>query len=123
MPATPEDIHRLFADAVNHGNIADLVDLYAPDAIVIERNGERTEGIDHIREHLEQLLAMRPRVTIQGSKAFTRGELALLSSHWVAEANTAQGGPVRMDFHGSELAQRQPDGEWRLVLDNPWGAG
>jgi hypothetical protein len=29
--------------------------------------------------------------------------------------------PVFLDFRGSEVVRQQPDGSWRLVIDNPWG--
>ena len=89
---------------------------------MIERSGERTEGIEAIKQHLAQLLGMRPRMRIVGSRAYPKGDLALLSSHRGAEATAPHGSPVRMEFHGSELARRQPGGTWRLILDNPWGA-
>ena len=122
MPKHAEDIHRLFAEAVNASNLDALVALYEPDAAVIERTGERTEGVDNIRQHLAHLLTMRPRITIQGSRVHRKGDLALLSSHWIATATAPDGSPVRMEFHGAELAREQPDGTWRLILDNPWGA-
>ena len=122
MSKNVEEFHAQFADACNRGDLAALEGLYEQDATVIERSGQRTEGIEAIRKHLEQLLSMRPRMHIVGSRAHTKGDLALLSSHWTAEATTPDGSPVRMEFHGSELARRQPDGTWRLVLDNPWGA-
>jgi uncharacterized protein (TIGR02246 family) len=122
MSKNIEELHGLFADACNRGDLAALEHLYEPDATVIERSGERTEGIEAIKQHLAQLVGMQPRMRIEGSRAYATGELALLSSHWVAEATTPDGSPVRMEFHGSELARRQPDGTWRLVLDNPWGA-
>ncbi|MCA1668180.1 MAG: SgcJ/EcaC family oxidoreductase [Thermomicrobia bacterium] len=122
MAKNPEDIHRLFAEAVTAGNLEALVALYEPDATVIERTGERTEGVDDIRRHLAHLLTMRPAMSIQGSRVHRKGEFALLSSHWIATAAAPDGRPVRMEFHGSELARQQRDGTWRLLLDNPWGA-
>jgi uncharacterized protein (TIGR02246 family) len=117
-----EELHQRFAEGCNAGNVETLVSLYEPGATVIERTGERTEGIEHIREHLEQLVALRPVMRIVRSRAHVTGDLALLSSHWVATAKAPDGSPVNMEFHGSELARRQSDGTWRLILDNPWGA-
>lgn len=122
MPQEPQDIHRRFADAVSNGDINALADLYEPGATVIERDGQRTEGIQAIRQHLEHLLAMKPTMTIKASSVHCQGQLALLSSHWTANATIPDGSSVQMEFHGSELARQQPDGTWRLILDNPWGA-
>jgi uncharacterized protein (TIGR02246 family) len=119
----PEDIHQQFAEAVNNGDVETLVALFEPDAIVIEQTGERTEGADQIRVHLEHLVALHPVMRIEASRVYRAGDLALLSSRWTATATTPNGQPVEMEFHGSELARQQPDGSWRLLLDNPWGAG
>jgi uncharacterized protein (TIGR02246 family) len=118
----PEDIHQHFAEAVNAGDVDALVALFEPDAIVIEQTGERTEGTDQIRAHLEQLVALRPVMKIEASRVYRKGDLALLSSRWTAAATTPDGTQVEMEYHGSELARHQPDGSWRLMLDNPWGA-
>lgn len=123
MATQPEEIHQQFAAAVNAGDVDALVALFEPDATVIEQSGQQAEGIDSIREHLERLVGLRSTMRIEASRAYRKGDLALLSSHWTATATAPDGTPATMDFHGSELAHRQPGGSWLLMLDNPWGAG
>jgi uncharacterized protein (TIGR02246 family) len=124
----PEDIHHEFAAAASAGDIDRLLRLYEPDAVVISppgehRAGERREGLDAIREHLTSLLGMRPQMEIQASQAHRKDDLALLSSRWRATVTLPDGASTELSGHGSELARRQPDGTWRLVIDNPGGAG
>lgn len=124
----PEDIHAEFAAAANSGDLDRLCALYEEQAVVIAPPGEegpsdRREGIAAIRSHLEHLLAMRPTMTILASPTHRHGDLALLSSHWRATVNLPHGGQGELESHGSELARRQPDGSWRLLVDNPGGAG
>jgi ketosteroid isomerase-like protein len=90
--------------------------------VIVERTGERKEGTEAIREHLRNLLSLEPAMTILNSRAVIAGEFAQLSSHWQATAVAPDGSAVELEYHGSELARRQPDGSWRLVIDNPWGA-
>jgi ketosteroid isomerase-like protein len=47
------------------------------------------------------------------------GDLAESSSHWRCDATTPDGTPVQLEYRGSELARRQPDGSWRIIIDNP----
>jgi uncharacterized protein (TIGR02246 family) len=117
----PEEIHRAFATAANAGAVEDLVALYEPGAVVVERNGEVTVGTEAIRSHIRHLMALKPAMRIETSRAFCSGDLALLCSRWTATATSPDGKPVSMDFRGSEVVRRQSDGSWRLVLDNPWG--
>jgi uncharacterized protein (TIGR02246 family) len=117
----PEDTHRVFADAANAGDVEALIDLYDPDGVIVERNGELTVGGDAIRRHIEALIALRPEMRIVDSRAARSGETALLCSHWEAVATTPDGHQVQMEHRGSEVLRRQPDGTWRLLIDNPWG--
>lgn len=127
MTTRPDAIHAEFADAVNRRDLERLCVLYEPDAIVIAPPGEagggqRREGIDAVRSHLAALLAMSPTMTIVASQAHEQGDLALLSSHWRATVTLPDGRTTDIEGRGSELARRQPDGTWRLAIDNPGGA-
>ncbi|HEX6488879.1 MAG TPA: nuclear transport factor 2 family protein [Candidatus Dormibacteraeota bacterium] len=114
--------HQAFADACNAGDVGGLLALYSPDAIVVERTGELTRGIAAIRQHLEQLVAMNPRMEIIASTAIVNGDVAQLSSWWRCIVTTPDGREVELEFRGSELDRRQPDGSWLIAVDNPWGA-
>jgi ketosteroid isomerase-like protein len=118
----PATIHHRFCEACNAGSLDRLLDLYEPSAVIVERAGALREGTEAIRKHLSNLLSMQPAMTILDSRAIIAGELAQLSSHWQCTAVAPDGTPVQLEYHGSELARHQPDGSWRLVIDNPWGA-
>jgi uncharacterized protein (TIGR02246 family) len=117
----PAMIHHAFAEAVNAGDLDRLLSLFDDEAIVIERSGDQTSSPTAIRRHLEQLLALRPTMKIQATHAFVRADTALLCSHWTADVTTPDGAPVSLEFRGSEVARRDADGTWRLLIDNPWG--
>lgn len=119
---SPADKHRYFAEACNAGDADRLLALYEPDAVIVERNGDRTRGTEAIRTHIERLLAMRPTMRLLGSSSVVNGDLAQLSSWWQCTVITPDGAPAEMEFHGSELDRRQTDGSWLIVIDNPWGA-
>jgi ketosteroid isomerase-like protein len=119
----PAAMHRYFAEACNAGDLDRLLAFYEPGAVVAERTGELTIGTDAIRAHLETLLSMRPTMHILSSKTVENGDLAQLSSRWECDATAPDGSAVHLESRGSELARRQPDATWRLVIDNPWGAG
>jgi len=57
MPALrPEDCERLFAEALNRGDIEAIVELYEPDAKIRRRTGETACGHAEIREHVKDML-------------------------------------------------------------------
>jgi len=117
----PEELHDRFAEAANAGDVVRMVDLYEPDAVIVERDGRLTRGTDAIRRHVKDLLALRPKMEIVTSRSFQNGDLALLCSAWRAHVLSVDGKETTMDHRGSEVLRRQPDGTWRLALDNPWG--
>lgn len=128
MTTRPEDIHREFASAASDGDLERLLALYQPDAVVISPPGEhapgqRREGLEAIKAHLSGLLQMKPQMEILASQVHQKGDLALLSSRWHARVRLPDGRDAELDGHGSELARRQADGSWLLVIDNPGGAG
>jgi ketosteroid isomerase-like protein len=80
MPATtPEEIHRLFEDAFNVGDIDGLMALYEPDAAVIPQPGSVAHGADQVRAGLQAFLALEGRITLDTQLVVTVGDLAYLS--------------------------------------------
>ena len=121
-PHDPARLHEHFSTSCNAGDLDALLGLYEPDAVIVERTGELTRGTGPIREHLYKLLAMQPAMQILSSRTVLAGDLAVSSSHWRCDATAPDGSHVQLEYHGSELSRRQPDGNWKIVIDNPWGA-
>ena len=121
-PRTPETLHERFSEACNARDLEALLALYDPEAVIAESTGELTRGTDAIREHIFKLLALKPVMRILATRTVISGDLALSSSHWQCDATAADGTEIQLEHRGSELSRRQPDGSWRIVVDNPWGA-
>ena len=106
--AQPEDLSRFFVERANAGDVEGLVALYTPDAVLALPDGQVATGAAEIREFYRTLLASRPRITAGGQRpALRNGGLALTSTRLPSGGATA------------EVAQRQPDGTWLWVLDQP----
>lgn len=117
---TPEDLHRLFAAALNAGDLDALMSLYAPDAALVPQAGQAAVGKGAIREALAGFLVMKPVITLTTRGIVKTADLALLYSSWVLRGTGPDGTPVEMTGPGTEVARRQADGTWRFVLDNPY---
>jgi ketosteroid isomerase-like protein len=57
----PDDLHKLFAQALNSGDLDALVALYASDGFLMARSGS-AQGIGAIRQVLAQYVAMKPTI-------------------------------------------------------------
>jgi uncharacterized protein (TIGR02246 family) len=122
MPATtPEQIHRLFEEAFNAGDLDALMELYEPDAALIAQPGSVAQGGDQARAALQGFLALKGGITLDTKLVVTVGELAYLSNSWSLHGTGPDGNPVVLGATTAEVARRQGDGNWRYVIDNAWG--
>ena len=75
MPAkTPEDVHRLFVDAFNGGDVETLIALYEPEAMLCDTAGQTTVGLPAIRQAFQDFLASKPKIKLQTRYAIRKGD-------------------------------------------------
>ena len=118
---TPEDLDRLFAVALNSGDMEGLQRLYERAAAMRPGPGQVVQGTAAIREALAGFIAMKPTLTITPKALGQSGDIALVTGDWVLTGTGADGNPVRMSGQSVEVARRQADGSWLYVIDTPWG--
>lgn len=123
----PENLHRLFAERANAGDIDGLLALYEDGAAFVGPDGVHATGIAAIRERLESLLALSPHITPISSETVLAGETALISTRWRmtfgnSHEQTADTGGAGFEGTSTEVARHQADGGWRYLIDNPSGA-
>src|SRR5215212_9353274 len=123
MPAhTPEELPPLFAQAFSAHDLEAALALYEPEATLIPQPGQVVTGTEAIREALSGFLALKPKFELEFKKAFQAGDIALLFSEWTLSATNPDGNAVEMEGRTSDVARRQPDGRWLVVIDNPSGS-
>ena len=110
-----KDIHPAVARTINDGDADGLVALYAPDACMVLPDGSTITGHEAIREVATQMIGMKGRMTVTTRYVIEAGDLAMLSNEWTFTA-----GGESMSAVTAEVAQRQPDGGWLYVIDNPY---
>jgi uncharacterized protein (TIGR02246 family) len=120
MNRTPEGVVRGFADRLNHGDVEGALELYEPDATFVAEPGTTVTGREGIRVALERFAALRPTLTgeIQGVRE--GGDVALVLNRWSLKGHGPDG-PVQMSGTSADVLRRQPDGSWRVLIDDPWG--
>ena len=120
---TPEDVDRLFAEALNAGNLDALAALYEPQATLMPSPGKLVTGSAAIRESLATFLAGSPKMSLAVRLVAQSGELAVTSAKWEMSMTGPDGKPVQMSAQSVEVVRRQADGSWRAVIDLPFGTG
>ncbi|MDQ6619542.1 MAG: DUF4440 domain-containing protein [Pseudomonadota bacterium] len=120
---TPEEVDRLFATALNGGDLEGLVALYEPQASLTPQPGTTVTGTAAIREALSVFVNMKPRMPMAPRVVAQTGDMALVSAQWQLSANGPDGKPAQMTGSSIEVLRLQPDGSWRFVIDEPFGVG
>jgi uncharacterized protein (TIGR02246 family) len=119
-PRAPEEIHEVLQVAFNARDIDALVDLYDEDAtLIVPPEAERAHGRDEIRVALERTLALEPDTRFEVLGKLQGDGLALTHGRWTIAGTDEDGAPVEMSGRGTMVSRRQPDGSWRIALDNP----
>jgi len=118
----PEDAHRQFEAAFNAGDLEALLDLYTPDARLVTEPGHIVTGRAAIREALQGLFAIKGRMKVETIFAIQAGDIALCRARWELNGAAPDGQQVAMTGKTSEIVQRQPNGQWLYVIDDPHGS-
>ena len=123
--STPDPVTTVsqLIKAVNQGNLEAALACYESDAILIVQPGQMATGKKAIREAFAGFIAMQLAITTETYKIIQTGDLALFTSKWSATGAAPNGGAVKkMDGTSSDVLRRQPDGQWLIAIDNPFGA-
>jgi uncharacterized protein (TIGR02246 family) len=120
---TPEGVIERFSALLAHGDLDALVNLYEPNAVFSPQPGQTVTGRAAIREALTGFLELRPEMNGAIQEVLVSEDTALVSNRWSLRGRGPDGAPVEMAGTSADVVRRGPDGEWRIVIDNPWGSG
>jgi uncharacterized protein (TIGR02246 family) len=119
-PHSPTEIHALFQNAFNVGDVEALISLYEPDAILIV-GGKQVTGRENIRAAFHSMLSVGVQMSLTTRSIIeSRDGLALLHGEWVVQRATATGAQLTTQGLSTEVVRKQPDGTWLFIIDNPY---
>jgi ketosteroid isomerase-like protein len=121
---SPSETHQLWGKHFNAGDINGLMDLYDHTAIFVPQPGQTVSGTSEIRGALEGFLATAATFEMINTTVLETGDVALVMSAWkLTGGKGPDGNPMDIKATTSDVIRRSPDGQWRFVVDNPWGTG
>jgi len=118
---SPEQLHTLFAEALNARDLEALAALYTSDACLAPRKQEASFGAAPIRKLLASYCDMKTTMEIKTRKAITVGDTALIMSDWRMTGTAANGRAIDARGTSVEVARRGANGAWRYLIDLPHG--
>jgi ketosteroid isomerase-like protein len=118
---TPEQLHTLFAEALNARDVEALAALYTAEACLAPRKQEAARGAAQTRKLLASYCDMKATMEITTRKAIAVGDTALLMSDWRMRGTAGDGRAIDAGGTSVEVARRGADGVWRYLIDLPHG--
>jgi uncharacterized protein (TIGR02246 family) len=127
MPAhKPEECDLLLFKAMEGGGDLDaMVALYEPNANFVVSPDQVVTGHAAIREVLQGLMAAKSTFSFDAVTAVPSadGTIAVTRVKGSTTSPGPDGKPVTTPFHSVEVVRKQPDGTWRIIIDDPGGEG
>jgi uncharacterized protein (TIGR02246 family) len=121
------EIESLIADldsAITKKDIDAIRRIYSEDAIFVARPGEIARGRDAITTYYSTLFGMNIPMSIKTTAVHILGGdgLALLATRWTLEGTTPSGEKASVERTASMVLRKQAGEEWKVCIDNPYGA-
>lgn len=118
MSATsPEEICRLFQQAMAEGDLDSVLSVYDPDVAFLNPSGEIKRGKEGLRQELAPFAAAKAIFEYEIKQVIQAGDIALMHTQWRVTTDRP------MATYAIEVARRQPDGTWRWLIGDPFTVG
>ncbi len=118
---TPDGTVEHFSELLGAGRLDALLGLYEEAAIFVPEPGRVVSGRASIRDELERLVALSPRMSGRVEQVLQAGDTALVAYRWQMQASAPDGTAIRQGGLSADVLRRRPDGSWGVVIDDPYG--
>lgn len=117
----PTALYERFAAALNAADLEAVMALFDSAGQTVPQPGQPpVTGLPAIRGVMQQCLALKPQIHYERMCVMQADDVALLRAQWGLKVILPDGNPMELTGKGVQVARRQPDGSWRLLIDNPW---
>ena len=118
---SPEEVLTYQVQEFNKGNTDFLMALYEKEACLSPRPREIDNDSASIRRSFQGLIDMGAKLQANKKRVLYSGNLALLITEWTLVGKDPSGKSINLAGRGTIVFRRQPDGNWLMVVENPWG--
>jgi uncharacterized protein (TIGR02246 family) len=118
----PADVYSAYLKAFNAADIDATLACYESQACFLARSGRAARGAAELREVYRVTFSNKPQMKFNIRKVVPAGDdLALVVVEWRSKAVSPAGEVKLWSGTATDIVRRQPDGAWKLVVDNPYG--
>ena len=108
-------------DAFHRADLEGVMAAYAEGAVVAFEPGRPVSDAEAMRAGFRMFFGFKPRFSYGGHEVLVSDSLAVHFAPWTMEGTGPDGKPLRQNGLSVALLRRGQDGQWRLVIDNPFG--
>ena len=118
---TPKEFLISYVKKFNSGDISSLISLYETEACFVSQEGEVVKGIENVRQRLQSFINMNGRIESKVIGVVQTNDIALVNTEWSFNGSGPDGKAVTITGKATDVLRQQSDGNWRILIDNPWG--
>lgn len=104
------------------GDLDTVMKTYEDNQTIMFQPGEAVSDGAAARQIFEQFAAVSPKFSYSGHEVIVEGDLAVHIAPWQMNGRDPEGNPVTGGGLSIAVLRRQPDGSWKMVIDNPHGS-
>ncbi|MDP9075967.1 MAG: DUF4440 domain-containing protein [Bacteroidota bacterium] len=118
LPTRAQDAHSTLAAAFNTGDVATVMNMYDVTGIIVPEPEKPVSGREKFEEAIKAILSIKGKMEIKTVYCLQTGDVALGRSEW----SIKDGDEVKISAKGIEVMKQQPDGTWKIIIDQAFGA-
>ena len=121
LPTEPEGMVATLLERFNSGKVAAMMSLYAPEAVLIAKDGRTITDHTEIAAELERDLKLGLPLEAKARHVFVADNIAQIVLDWSIDGKGPDGKHVHIGGSASDILRRGVDGRWRYLIDNNQG--
>ncbi|MBV8684782.1 MAG: nuclear transport factor 2 family protein [Caulobacteraceae bacterium] len=121
LPTEPEGMAATLVERFNSGKVSAMMDMYAPEAILIAKDGRTITGHAVIAAELERDLKLGLPLEAKARHVFVADDIAEIVLDWSIDGTGPDGKHVHLGGSAADVLRRGSDGRWRYIIDNNQG--
>ena len=121
LPTEPEGMAAALLERFNSRKVGAMMGLYAPEAVLIAKDGRTITDHTEIAAELERDLKLGLPLKVRLRHVFVADNIAQIVLDWSIDGTGPDGKHVHIGGSASDILRRGTDGLWRYLIDNAQG--
>lgn len=113
---------QTMTSAFQKGDIDAVMETYETRQSIAFEPGEAVSDSALSRQLFQQFHSLSPTFSYSGHEVIVEGDIAVHIAPWQMTGTGPEGKTVTAEGLSVAVLRRQPDGSWKMVIDNPHGS-